>query len=539
MSNKNNFKKNKMMNVRMKLRKLVWAPIACLIFAATLSCDDDFAELNTNPLALSTDKLAESDVLLGQAFAQATYTSNMGLHWRMQISQSLFSDLWSGYYATTYVGFDSDRFTQVGRWADLAWGSFYGVAAPQVKIVEDIATANGNNVAMGMAKVVKVNGYSRMTDYWGPVPYSSFGNEELSVPFDSQQDMYASFFSELDAASSALAGGGSAFGGSDLVYGGNGSKWRKLAESMRLRLAMRIRFVDPATSKTQAEKAYSSGALITSNDDNAFIATSGDNRNPLETITDWGEFRMSATMEGILKGFDDPRRMKYFDPATAGDQDGDGDPYEGLQNGQTKVALGTSKNPVTSDVNVYFRDVAQGGANPPLEWLQAAEVHFLLAEAALAGYNVGGTAQSYYESGIKVSMERWGAADAAAIAAYTASNNTPVSFDGGTTPASSDITVAFNTGDNEKALEQIITQKWIALFPNGWEAYAECRRTGYPKQLPRVQSDNPDVPVDQIPARMVYTSSEYTNNAEAVQAAVSSSELGSDKNNVKLWWDKK
>ena len=97
----------------------------------------------------------------------------------------------------------------------------------------------------------------------------------------------------------------------------------------------------------------------------------------------------------------------------------------------------------------------------------------------------------------------------------------------------------FNSGDNEKALEQIITQKWIALFPNGWEAYAECRRTGYPKQLPRVQSDNPDVPVDQIPARMVYTSSEYTNNAEAVQAAVSSSELGSDKNNVKLWWDKK
>ena len=246
MSNKNNFNKNKMMNVRMKLRKLVWAPIACLFFAATLSCDDDFAELNTNPLALSTDKLASSDVLLGQAFAQATYNSNMGLHWRMQISQSLFSDLWSGYYATTYVGFDSDRFTQVGRWADLAWGSFYGIAAPQVKVVEDIATANGNNVAMGMAKVVKVNGYSRMTDYWGPVPYSQFGNEELSVPFDSQQDMYASFFSELDAASSALAGGGSAFGGSDLVYGGNGSKWRKLAESMRLRLAMRIRFVDPA-----------------------------------------------------------------------------------------------------------------------------------------------------------------------------------------------------------------------------------------------------------------------------------------------------
>ena len=86
-----------------------------------VSCDDDFEEINTNPLQLSTYKLAGSDVLLGQAFAQATFTSNIGLHWRFQISQSLFSDLWSGYYATTYVGFDSDRFTQVGGWADLAW----------------------------------------------------------------------------------------------------------------------------------------------------------------------------------------------------------------------------------------------------------------------------------------------------------------------------------------------------------------------------------------------------------------------------------
>ena len=154
------------------------------IFAMTsfmLSCDDDFEEINTNPLQLSTDKLAESDVLLGQAFAQATYTSNMGLHWRFQISQSLFSDLWSGYYATTYVGFDSDRFTQVGRWADLAWGSFYGISAPQIKLVEDIATEGGNTIGAAMAKVVKVNGYSRMTDYWGPVPYSQFGNEELIV----------------------------------------------------------------------------------------------------------------------------------------------------------------------------------------------------------------------------------------------------------------------------------------------------------------------------------------------------------------------
>jgi hypothetical protein len=153
---------------------------------------------------------------------------------------------------------------------------------------------------------------------------------------------------------------------------------------------------------------------------------------------------------------------------------------------------------------------------------------------------VGGSAQQYYESGITMSMQERTSASAGAIASYISSNNTPVSFDGGTTPASSDIPIAFESSNTERALEQIITQKWIALFPNGWEAWAEARRTGYPKQLPRVQSDNPDVAVDEIPARMTYVASEFTTNSEGVNAAISSPELGGqDKNNVRLWWDKK
>ena len=82
-------------------------------------------------------------------------------------------------------------------------------------------------------------------------------------------------------------------------------------------------------------------------------------------------------------------------------------------------------------------------------------------------------------------------------------------------------------------MEQIITQKWLALFPNGWEAWAEARRTGYPKQYARVSSENPDVPVDQIPSRMTYTSSEFTTNGDAVNAAISGQLGGADKNNTK------
>lgn len=522
------------------MKKIIFSFTILIALVLAVNCTKDFEDINTNPLSLSRDKLGDSPLLLGQAFAQAQYTSMMGLHWRFQISQNLFSDLWTGYYATTATGFDSDRFTQVGRWADLAWSSFYGVSAPQIKLVEDLARETDNTVGEAMAKVLRVNAYHRITDYWGPVPYSHFGNEELSVPYDSQKDMYTNFFSTLDEASSALSSGGFSFGSSDKIYAGDGSKWKKLAESLRLRLAMRVKYVDPALSKSEAEKAFSSGQLIIDSADNAYVRVDGTNRNPLETITDWGEFRMSATMESILKGYDDPRLKEFFDPAADGDSDGDGNPYEGLQNGQTKVELGNSKNANHSDINVAYRDVAKGGENPAIEVMRASEVHFLLAEASLSGYSVGGTAKQYYESGIRISMKERTSATDADIEGYISSDKTPVSFDGGITPGVSDIPVTFDESDVERALEQIITQKWLAIFPNGWEAWAESRRTGYPRQYPRIESENEDVPVDKIPSRMIYVSSEVTTNKEAVNAAIASPEInGQDKNNTKLWWDKR
>ncbi|MFM1879291.1 MAG: hypothetical protein RLZZ241_2157 [Bacteroidota bacterium] len=500
-------------------------------------CTADFAELNTDPLALDTSALEGSQVLQGQAFAQAQYVSVNGLHWRFQISQNLFSDIWCQYFATTAAGFDSDRYVQVGRWADLAWGSFYGQAAPQIKLIEDLSEANGNDVGNAMAKIIRVHSYHRITDYWGPVPYSQFGNGELSVAYDTQEDMYNDFFLTLDDAVNKLKAnpGGSSYAASDRMFGGNADKWLKFANSLRLRLAIRIRFADPARAKTEAEKAVSDG-VITSNADNVFVSTDDTNRNPLETITDWGEFRMSATMESILEGYGDPRMPEYFAPAVNGDSDGDGSPYEGLQNGQRKVDLETSKNAGHSDLATKFIDVAKGGTNPPIELMNAAEIYFLRAEGALAGWSMGGSAQGLYEEGIRTSMTQKTGASAAAINDYIASTNTPIPFQAGADPVTN-IPVAFGA-DAETQLEQIITQKWIAIYPNGWEAWAELRRTGYPKQYARVQSENPDVSANQIMRRMVYVQSEFDTNGEAVQAAISTLS-GGDKNSTKVWWDKR
>lgn len=511
--------------------------LGMVLVIAFMGCTENFDELNTDPLALDIGALEDSQVLQGQAFAQAQYVSVNGLHWRFQISQNLFSDLFTQYYATTAAGFDSDRYTVVGRWADLAWGSFYGQAAPQIKLVEDLSEANGNMVGNGMAKVLRVHAYHRITDYWGPVPYSAFGNGELSVPYDNQADMYTDFFTTLDEAVSQLSAGGSAYGGSDRIYGGDASKWLTFANSLRLRLAMRIRYVDPAKAQSEAEKAVSAGVII-DNSQNAFVAVDDTNRNPLETITDWGEFRMSATMESILEGYGDPRMPEYFSPAADGDSDGDGSPYEGLLNGQTKVSLETSKNAGHSDVATKFIDVARGGSNPPIEIMNAAEMFFLRAEGALQGWSMGGTAQSLYEDGIRASMTQKTGADGGAIDAYIASTDVPVAFEPGAMPVT-DIPVAF-AADAETQFEQIITQKWLAIYPNGWEAWAELRRTGYPKQYARVESENPDVGVGDILRRMNYVQSEFDTNGEAVEAAISGSELGgADKNNTKLWWDKK
>ncbi|MEM7367265.1 MAG: SusD/RagB family nutrient-binding outer membrane lipoprotein [Bacteroidota bacterium] len=519
-----------------------YSSIIFLLFTTLLlfnGCTENFEELNTNPLALTADKVDAS--LIGLAFAQTQYNTVNGVHWRFQISENLFSDLFCQYFATTQSNFDSDRYTQVGRWSDLAWSSFYGQAAPNIKFVEDFTAEQGLTVENAIAKVWRVYGYHRITDYWGPVPYSQFGNGETVVAYDSQESMYDNFFTTLDEAVSVLKSnsGANAFGANDQIYGGDASQWLKLANTLRLRLALRIKYVDPGKAKSEAEKAVADG-VIEDVGDNATMLTTANSPNPISTITNWGEYRMSSTMESVLKGFEDPRMPVYFSPAVNGDSDGDGIPYEGLRNGQAKIDIQADQNTPHSDVGPQFRPENLGGF-PRIVVIRAGEAYLLRAEGALEDWNMGGNAKELYEEGIRQSMMEWTDADAAAIDAYIASSNTPVETgDIHNTPALTDIPIAFEeAGSKERRLEQIITQKWLALYPDGWEAWAELRRTGYPKQFDRLNSDNPDVGVDEIMRRMVYVTSEFDNNREGVDGAIGSTELGSDKNNTKVWWDKK
>jgi len=286
-----------------------------------------------------------------------------------------------------------------------------------------------------------------------------------------------------------------------------------------------------------------------SNDDSAIFQPTDNSRNPYWIITDWGEFRMSAVMESVLIGFEDPRTSIYFSPTDNYVKNGTGNPYEGLRNGIPREDLKqTELNNAHSDMGEMFLNQGRGGsaAGAPMTVMSAAEVYFLRAEGALAGWDMGGgSVEEYYNEGITMSLkeERIGASDAV-VDAYINSTKTPIATnDIYGTPPSSDITVKFMGGaDPEKQLEQIITQKWIALYPDGWEAWTELRRTKYPKVYPRIASDNPDVPADQTMSRLIFVEGEYSANRAAVEAAEQLPELtsrGGNKNSTRLWWDAK
>jgi len=510
--------------------------MAIVVGVGINSCTDDFEEINTDPLALTADKVDGS--LIGLAFARAQYRTMCGDAGQFQISQNLFSDLYAQYFATTAANFDSDLNVQVGRWSDICWTNFYAQAAPNVKFVEDFTMSEGNEDPVGnaVAKIWRVQAYHRISDYYGPVPYFEFGNAALSVAYDSQESIYRDFFTTLDEAVAALKAnpGASAFGNNDLVYAGDVSKWLVFANTLRLRLAMRVRFVDPGLAQAEAEKAVADGVMETGSQ-SAFVSTNDNSTNPINTISNWGEYRMSATMESVLKGYNDPRTASFFSPAVNGDSGDDPDnfPYEGLQNGQSKVAKGSDLNNPHSDVGPDFLPPAKGGTNPPIVVIRAAEAWLLRAEGSFLGWNMGGvTAEEAYNRGIEESLIEWGVGNQAA--AYIASSAVPVS-PSNSLAAVSDVPVKFDAG---RALEQILTQKWLALYPDGWEAWAELRRTGFPKTYPRLGSENPNVAVNETMRKMQYVSSEFDSNTEAVQAAIALPENGGqDIGNVRVWWD--
>ena len=513
----------------MKTNRLCTATFtAILALFICLGCTKDFEEINTDKLVIAELNPAR----IGNMYALVQYNGFFIIY--PQVPQNLFADHYCQYFANIQPAFPTDRYVLVGGWLDGTWKKFYfGAWANLHDVLEATDPTNnpGFETRHALAQILRVIIYERMANYWGPIPYFHENINETSVPYDSEEDIYKSFFPTLDDALAILNAnqGGNAFGANDQIYGGDIDQWIIFANTLRLRLAMRISGVEPALAKTEAEKAVAAG-VMTSNADDALFQTTANSPNGMNRMIPWNEFRMSAAMESVLKGYNDPRMEHFFSPAVT-----DGE-YRGLRNGYAVIDLNKEELHFTnlSSMGPRWATVEQEDSNP-WEIMRSPEAYFLRAEGALKGWNMSGTAEELYNKGIEMSMGCWGITDAAVIQAYQQSTSLPDTTHDAPDPVST-IPVKFDASDDAVALEQIATQKWLGLYPDGWEAWAELRRLDLPKMYPRMVSENPDVGVDEIMRRVQFVMDEYTTNSAAVEDAIA--KLGGpDKGSTRLWWD--
>lgn len=522
--------------------------------ALVASCTSDFESVNTNKNNVATIGPAELPLLFSKAESAAPSSQ-----WNYQVAQNLFADQYAQYFACEATYFGSDRLVINQNWVGAAFNPMYTDVVPQLKSIFDATDPNSSEYAL--ASIWWVYTFHRVTDYWGPIPYFQAGIAAPSVPYDPQDKIYDDFFSRLKTAVEVLKSKGAddvPFGSYDIIYNGNKAKWIKFANTLRLRLALRISKVDPGRAKTEAEEAVASGVFTTSAadmgatasdraaSDDALVSRSlkGDDGNGL-AIMQWDEFRMSASMESVLKGYEDPRMTEYFVPSK---NDGS---YQGLRNGLTSAQLtdkgGLNDHDYNSQQGPRWSPPDRGGIDgylaTPQNVMCTAEAYFLRAEGALNGWDMGGDAKSLYEAGIKNSMAQWGIKDDPSknidIAAYVVSTKTPIPpQDFLNSPAMTNIPVLFGATEAIQR-EQIATQKWLALFPDGMEAWADYRRSHLVKLYPVANSDNPLItdPSTQWLRRIPFLISETQSNAEAVDAAKSLLN-GADNTQTPLWWDK-
>ncbi len=518
-------------------RSLIYS---ALLVLGLVSCTKDFEKINTDPNNLTIVGARERPFMFAKA--QSSSAMNRSFY---QTVQNLGADLYAQYFALTATSFRTDRYALTPDWQRRFWTVIYVDTAPQLKSILDNVEEDSGEAAL--ANILWVYAFHRLTDHFGPIPYFDAAEAQDVIPYDPMDKIYDDFFVRLTTAVDALKAlptGTKIYEGYDLMYNGNIDNWIKFANSLRLRLALRISKVNPNKAKTEAEAAVISGVL-TDNIQNASLAKvlGGNDTNGLSQVAEWNEFAMSSTIASYLKGYEDPRLGVYFQPSAADGQ------FNSLRNGATATDLGIPRNQAASNSNVgtywvkYSGSIAegnlsvQGNLTARFHIMGAAESYFLRAEGALNGWDMGADAESLYEQGITISLQQWGVTDQNVINDYLASTKLPAApGDYHTSPAVASTPIAWSSVEVTQR-EQIGVQKWLAIFPDGMEAWAEFRRSGYPEMYDLIQSEDSDnLPVGTFIKRMPYPLTEETNNL--VELNKGRALLGGPDNAAtKLWWD--
>ena len=538
------------MKIIKKIKYKSFIVILVLILGLVLpySCTDNFDEINIDKNVLMTVGPKQLPGFFSKAQYEGSNWVTTDNYARMSINIGIGL---CGYITHAFLPQENNEVLK--SWTDAGLEKMYSRGMPPLQQVLNITADNeGYEKEHAVALIWKVFMLHQVTDLWGPIPYTSAGSGEETVPYESQRDVYYQMFEDLTNAVNTLNEDPTAnvFGLGDLIFEGSVSKWIKFANTLHLRLAMRISNIEPDKAKLEAEVA-AAGSTMDTNDDNAFLAVETLNRgNGINRVAAWYSTIMSSSMESVLKGYQDPRMQEFFSPVEHDifmDVAGYPEELQGNIGGYHGMANGFAN---ASEVN-YFKSYSNFGPRfqsdfqylTDISVIHSSETYFLKAEGALKGWNMGGDAESFYEEGIKVSITQWRESEISedSIQSYISSTSVPVApnnygyLDGPMT----DIAVKF-AGSTEDQYEQIMTQKWLALFPLSFEAFSEYRRTRLPNIYPKKYSATAFVDLSQgmIVTRLLYTDNEKAAQPEEVDKAIQLLfNKQEDQINVPLWWD--
>lgn len=505
------------------MKKIKYIAVVCMVLVLT-SCTKDFSEINTdnNVPTVVTPNLLLSGII------RSMMSESVGSAWGI-------GNLVAQYHAKIQF-VNEDRYL----WNEQngLWNNVYS----NYRNLQNIFTTLGadeTNAYYGISLVVKSYMFDRLTAAYGDVPYTEAGKAKtdgLYIPkYDKQEDIYNGILADLKKANELLAKSTNAVSG-DLIYGGGTSailKWRKLANSLRVRILMRISAKRNVAAELQAIVGDpTNNPIFISNADNAEMRYQAQSPHqwPLydSRVGSIDEIRVSKTLVDRLEPLADPRLAVFGRPSQKSVAGGS-PKIEGIPNGLGDVAaLNYNGGPqAVSRVGYTFaclvcNDPGQAAPDPtaPRAILMTySQLQLLLAEARERGLISTGTADTYYMNGVKSNFDYWAAV-------------VPSSYGINVTPSASYYTqpaVAY-TGTSAEKLAKIHLQKWIANYFTGFEAWFEWRRTGTPAIVPGPDNLNNN----QVPVRFIYPVIEQSLNGESRAAAVAR-QGGTDNLNTKMW----
>lgn len=539
----------------MKLKKYIFP-----LISLTLMTSCNYEDINTNIYGVSDDELGS--LLYGTSFmdmqqrvipiGSPTTTTEFGNHLQNTdlISSGNYIGFWGNNNNWAGQGYNEANWNFTDVRMGYAYENFYSnMYLSWNEIYKRLKNSEepSEQEIMALANIVKIAGWLRATDVFGPIVYTRAGNGDIAPKLDSQEVVYKAMLADLEKAVSVLNSSTTkVLADFDVIYNGNPGNWVRFANSLMLRMAVRVHFVNEALAKEYIDKALDikNGGVIEDVSQEAKIQNSETmplQNSMIPSVNEYDETRMGAAIWAYLKGYSDPRIGVYFQEGSAGSTDG----YYALppENDLPKQ-IETS-----NDYSRHLASKPRVESQSPLYWLRASEVLFLKAEACLYGL-ISGDPKSYYEAGVRKSFEENGlnSADADTYLEVTSlpkalgwyslahySSYTSPLQEGNTSPKWDDYK---NSNQQEEQLQKIITQKYLALYPNAVEAWTEYRRTGYPFIAKPADASAPariGASSDCFaPERFRFGASEYSSNPN--MSEVPALLGGEDQGSTKLWW---